>query len=266
MIPRHWKRSAADNGSADPNLDVRPNRPASTVLGAIRGLMASGAASRDDVTGGLVATLGGSTTNVYSVSSNEGLIDIATGINGIPAAITAPFLLRLSFDTVLAGSSTNVPHLKVDSFDCGPILRRNGAALADGDLVAGTPVVVLGDMAASTDTKVTRVRVLDLVPSDMPKVDTAAIYQQIENRCVAYTNNCVQGMRWVEAGSIGCLAGPGQGHFTSPFGPQAMVCDYWTWAFTTADGQYGAAPFGLNYRNLQMYIPNQGWVTVGAAS
>ncbi|WP_305547430.1 hypothetical protein [Methylobacterium sp. NEAU K] len=226
--------------------------------------METEALARDDDLGELVATLGAS--NVYSVSTNEGLIDITTGINGVPAAITKPFLLRLLFGTALSGSATNVPHLKVDGFDCGPILRRSGAALADGDLVAGTPVLVLADMAASTDTKVTRVRVLDLVSSDLPQVDLSAIYARIESRAAAYANNCVQGMRWVYAGSISCIQAPGQGGFTSPFGGQAMSCDYWSWAFYTADGQYGAAPFAYRYRNLQVYIPNQGWVTVGAAS
>ncbi len=74
------------------------------------------------------------------MASNEGLVDITTGINGIPPAITAPFLLRLSFDTALSGSAANVPHLKVDGFDCGPILRRDGTALVDGDLPLGAPV------------------------------------------------------------------------------------------------------------------------------
>lgn len=165
MIPHHWRRSPADNGSADPNADVRPFRPANSILGAIRGLMASGAAARDDAIGELVAVLGAN--NAYAAYSNEGLIDIQTGINNVPKAITAPFLLRLSFDTTLAGSATNVPHLTVDGFDCGPILRRDGSALADGDLVQGIPVLVQGDMAAPTDTKVTRVRLLDLTPGEV---------------------------------------------------------------------------------------------------
>lgn len=168
MIPHHWNRAAADNGSADPNADLRPSRPANTVLGSIRGLMATGAAARDDAIGELVATLGAN--NVYSVQSNEGLIDIATGINGVPAAITKPFLLRLSFGTALTGTATNVPHLVVDGFDCGPILRNDGTPLTDGDLTLVRPVLVLGDMAATTDTKVTRVRVVDLVPSQYGQV------------------------------------------------------------------------------------------------
>jgi hypothetical protein len=165
MIPHRWKRAAADNGLSDPNADLRPGRFANTVLGSIRGLMATGAAARDDAIGGLVATLG--TSNIYSVGTNEGLVDLATGIGGIPAAITSPFLLRLSFDTTLAGSVANVPHLKVDGVDCGPILNSGGGALADGDLFKGRPLLVLGDMAAGTDTQVTRVRVLDLLPSDI---------------------------------------------------------------------------------------------------
>ncbi|MET3485991.1 phage tail protein [Methylobacterium sp. 1973] len=165
MIPHHWRRTPADNGLSDPNADVRPGRFANTLLGAIRGLMATGAAARDDAIGELVAVLGAN--NAYAAYSNEGLIDIQTGINNVPKAITAPFLLRLSFDTTLAGSATNVPHLTVDGFDCGPILRRDGSALADGDLVKGIPVLLLGEMAAATDTKVTQVRLLDLTPGEI---------------------------------------------------------------------------------------------------
>ncbi|MBE7196590.1 MAG: tail fiber protein [Parafilimonas terrae] len=126
--------------------------------------MATVALARDDDLGTLVASLG--PNNIYSVSTNEGLIDITTGINGVPAAITKPFLLRLTFYPNLTGSAANVPHLKVDGFDCGPILNSYGSAVADGDLLA-RPVLVLGDMAAATDTKVTRARVLDLLPSDI---------------------------------------------------------------------------------------------------
>lgn len=82
----------------------------------------------------------------------------------------------------------------------------------------------------------------------------------------AYTNNCVQSARWVYAGQKLCWENPGTGGFISPFGGQAMSCDYWTSAFVTADGQNLNAPFAYRYRNLQIYVPNQGWVTVGAAS
>ena len=65
MTPHHWKRAPADNGAADPNADVRPNRPGNTVLGSIRGLMATAAAARDDAIGELVASLG--TSKDFSV-------------------------------------------------------------------------------------------------------------------------------------------------------------------------------------------------------
>ena len=170
MVPHHWKRAPADNQSSDPNADLRKDRPANTVVGAIRGLMTTAAASRDDVIGGLVAARGAN--NVYGVYTNEGLIDPATQVGGLTSAITAPFLLRASFDATLVGAVTNIPHLNVDGFDCGPILRRDGSALADGDLVKGVPVLLQGDMAAPTDTKVTRVRVFEPTLGELAKIRT----------------------------------------------------------------------------------------------
>lgn len=268
MIPHHWNRAAADNGSADPNADLRPGRPANTVLGAIRGIMATGAAARDDAIGELVATLGAN--NVYGVLTNEGLIDRDTGINGIPAAITKPFLLRLSFATALTGAAANVPHLVVDGYNCGPILDSGGGAIADGDLTPSRSLLVLGDMASPTDTQVTRVRVLDTLPSDMPKVDVDGIYARIESRGQVYAdsavNRSVTSGRWVFAGQKSCFEQPGTGGFISPFGGHTMHCDYWTFQFLDANGVVQCAPYAFRFRLFQVYITNQGWVTCGAVS
>ena len=165
MGPHAWSQVPEENQTSDPRGLVQKNWPAKAMGPAVRGLMATAACARDDGLGTLVATLGAN--NVYSVGTNEGLIDPDTQINGQSPAITKPFLLRLTFNVALAGSAANIPHLKVDNFDCGPIVNNGGNAIADGDLTTKRPLLVLGDMAASTDTKVTRVRVLDLLPSDL---------------------------------------------------------------------------------------------------
>jgi len=347
--PHHWSETAADNGSSDPNADLRPGRPANTVLGAIRGLMETVALARDDDLGGLVATLGAN--NRLSVTTNEGLIDIATGVNGIPAAITKPFAIALTFSAAPTAVATTPPHLFVDGFDCGPVLHADGSALADGDLTTGRIYHVLGDMAASTDTKVTRVRCLEISPAEIADLARAAalpliaalgtpvqkagdtmtgaltmlgagigtryyipgttdfliralvgnrlqvcdggatveflsfgadgsistrqlgdLRSYIESRASllgqqqgqAAANNCVQNMRWVYAGDMRSNENVGLGSFNGTFGGIAMKCDHWTYDLGIGNG--ACADYAHRYRYLQAYIPNLGWVTVGAAS
>ncbi|MEG9525073.1 MAG: hypothetical protein MIL41_04775 [Hyphomicrobiales bacterium] len=163
--PHHWSETAADNGTSDPNADLRPGRPANTVLGAIRGLMETVALARDDDMGLLVATIGAN--NLYTLTTNEGLIDPATQVNGLTPAITKPFDLHASFNTALSGSAANAPMIAVDGAVKVPLLRSDGTPLADGDLIKGRAYVLFGDMAAATDTTVTRVRVMDLLPSQL---------------------------------------------------------------------------------------------------
>ena len=206
MIPHRWRRAPADNQSADPNADLRKNRSANTVLGAIRGLMATAAASRDDNTGLLVASLGAN--NAYSVSTNEGLVDPATQVNGLTPAITTPFLLRLGFDTALTGVAANAPTLKVDQAVAVPILRRDGSALVDGDLVTGRTYLALGDMAVGTDTTVTRVRILEALPSDTAAAIAAAqasvgFRNRLINGAFRLNQRLVQGTVNLAAGAYG---------------------------------------------------------------
>ncbi|WP_345820094.1 hypothetical protein ABC766_29315 [Methylobacterium fujisawaense] len=173
-VPHHWSETPANNGSSDPNADLRPGRPASTVLGAIRGLMATAALARDDNAGLLIASLGAN--NVYAVTTNEGMIDPQTGVNGIPVSITKPFTLAITFGAVPGAPLATTPaRLVVDGFDCGPILRSDGSALTDGDIATGRVYRVLGDMAAATDTKVTRVRSLAMSPNEVTALAQAAI-------------------------------------------------------------------------------------------
>lgn len=348
--PHHWSETAANNGSSDPNADLRPGRPANTVLGAIRGLMKTVALARDDDLGGLVATLGAN--NRLSVSTNEGLIDINTGINGVPAAITKPFTIAVTFSAAPTGVTTTPPHLVVDGFDCGPILHADGSALADGDLTTGRIFHVLGDMATSTDTKVTRVRCLEISPNEIAALARAAalpliaalgspvqkagdtmsgdltlkgavnsaspgiqwifdgigawrsrvtqanrwqlcdgaetqeflsvgldgsvstkqfgdLNARIEARAAAWAtqqaqaaaSGCVQSMRYVLAGDLYNVWNDDAG-FHSPFGGYGCIVDR-----TTFDPGNGIIVIGaLRWRYLQMYVPNQGWVTVTAGS
>ena len=163
--PHHWSETAANNGSADPNADLRPGRPANTVLGAIRGLMETVALARDDDLGALVAVLGAN--NVYSVTTNEGLIDPATQVNGLTPAITSRFLVRVVFGSPLVGSVANPPKIRFDGAVAVPLLHRDGTVPVDGDLSTIAPVLIQGDFAATGDTTITRARILDLTASDV---------------------------------------------------------------------------------------------------
>jgi hypothetical protein len=96
------------------------------------------------------------------------------------------------------------------------------------------------------------------------------INNRLESRAAAHAqaaaSGCVQSARWMHVGDKPCNDSPGTGGFISPFGGHCMSCDYWTWRFPAADGQVGSAPFAYRYRRLEIYIPSQGWVIVGAGS
>lgn len=160
--PHHWSDTAANNGSSDPNADLRPGRSANTVLGAIRGLMATVALARDDADGTLVASLGAN--NVYTVTTNEGLIDPTTQVNGLVPAITKPFVVRVWLPALNTAVATAAPTIAIDGAAAVPLTRRDGSALADGDLT-GFPVEILGDVL--TPGPYGRARILDLLRSDI---------------------------------------------------------------------------------------------------
>jgi hypothetical protein len=263
--PHQWSTTALDNQTADPRAKFPVGMPAAALDDACRALMQSGALSRDDHLGTLVATLGAN--NVYSVTTNEGLIDPLSIVGGGTAKISKPFLIRVVLPALNTPVASARPTLIVDGAAAVPIKKRDGSDLADGDLTVA-PVEILGDTV--TAGAYGRARILDTLVSDMPQVNVAAIYAQIESRAAAYAddrkNNSVTGGRWVLVGAKSVFDQPGTGGFISPFGGHTMHCDYWSYQFLDANGIVQCAPFAFRFRAFQVYIAAQGWVTCGAAS
>ncbi|MBN4095657.1 phage tail protein [Methylobacterium sp. OT2] len=162
MGPHHWSRNPEENQTSDPNGYVQKNWSAKAMGPAVRGLMATAACARDDGLGTLLATLGAN--NVYTVATNEGLIDPATQINGLTPAITKPFIIRVVLPAMTVLVATKAPTIVIDGAAAVPLVRRDGSALADGDL-SGVPVELLGDTITSG--AYSRARILDLLPSDV---------------------------------------------------------------------------------------------------
>ncbi|WP_192707206.1 hypothetical protein [Methylobacterium sp. OAE515] len=324
------------------------------MLGAIRGLMATVARARDDDLATLLAMPGAN--NVYAVSTNEGLIDLATGVNGIPAAITKPFSVRVIFGATPLGMAAAPLKLAIDGAAPAPVTRADGFPIVDNDVVVGRPYLLLGHSFTGAGGALSQICILDILPSEVTalaqgqiiastpsiisavlgaavprnggtmtgdltlqeaiptliflsqgvlhagwqlqpdkrlhwvNLDNGADYfsigpdgsiataqfgdlnTRIETRALAnaqqqafnYTNNCVQSMRYVYAGDMNTNYMPGTGTFIGAFGGYAMMCDHWTYDLGLGTG--ACADFSHRYRYLQMYIPSQGWVTVGAAS
>lgn len=260
-----WSTTPLNNQTADSRANWQEGQPASSLNNSARGLMSTAAFWRDDNLGTLVATLGAG--NVYTVTTGQGLIDPASTAGGGTAKISHAFTLRVVLPALNTAVATSAPTIVIDGAAAVPLRRRDGSALVDGDLT-GLPYEILGDTI--TAGAYGRARILGTLPSNQPQIDLNAIYARIEARAAAIAddrrNNSVVSLRWVFAGQKGCTDQPGTGGFISPFGGQAMSCDYWTLSFTSAEGIYTGAPFAYRYRNLQMLIPNQGWVTVGAVS
>jgi hypothetical protein len=169
-----WSTTPINNGTADSRVYVPEGVPVSGLNNAIRGAMASAALWRDDNLGvALKATL--TPNNVYTVTTGQGLVDPTTQVGGATPAITHPFSLKLTVDKPTTTAATTAPRLNVDGVDCGPILRRDGSAITDGDLIAGRVFEVLGDFAATSDTKVTRVRLLGITPGELQAIITPLI-------------------------------------------------------------------------------------------
>lgn len=265
MSAHQWSTNPSDNQTADARAQWPEGQPASSLNNSARGTMASAALWRDDHLGTLIATLGAN--NVYSVTTNEGLIDPASIAGGGTAKITKPFIIRVVLPPMNTAVATTKPTIIIDGAAAVPLKRRDGSDLADGDLT-GIPVEILGDTI--TAGSYGRARILNTLPSNLPQVDVSAINARIESRGQAYSdaavNRSVTAGRWVFAGDKGCFDQPGTGGFISPFGGHTMHCDYWTYQFTAGDGTRPCAPFAHRYRSFQVYIANQGWVTCGAAS
>lgn len=264
--PHQWSTTALDNQTADPRAKFPVGMPAAALDDACRALMQSGALSRDDHLGTLVATLGAN--NTYTLVTNEGLVDPASIVGGGAAKISKPFIVRCGLTAMNVAVAAAAPTITIDGTAAVPILRQDGSPLRDGDLAPGVAYEILGD--AVTAGAISRVRILDVLPSNMPQVDVNAINARIESRAAAYAddrkNNSVTGGRWVLVGAKSVFDQPGTGGFISPFGGHTMHCDYWSYQFLDANGIVQCAPFAFRFRAFQVYIAAQGWVTCGAAS
>lgn len=157
-----WSTTPLNNQTADSRANWQEGQPASSLNNSARGVMATAAFWRDDNLGTLVATLGAG--NVYTVSTGQGLIDPASTAGGGTPKISHPFSLRVVLPAMNTPVATTAPTIIIDGAAAVPLKRRDGSALADGDLI-GVPVEILGDTVVSG--AVTRVRALDDLPSDI---------------------------------------------------------------------------------------------------
>ena len=123
-----WSRTPSLNATADaPSINWAEAQAPSTVNDSARGMMASAAKFRDDISGAI--TTGGA-SSAYSVTSYQGF-DTLANMNGAMIAFTP--------HTTSAATVT----LNVDSLGAKPLRFAPGAAneLPAGSLVQGTPYV-----------------------------------------------------------------------------------------------------------------------------
>ena len=160
--PHQWSTTALDNASADTRAKFPVGMNASSVDDSIRALMQSGALARNDKLGILVATIGAG--NVYTVGTNEGLIDPASTVGGGTGKISKPFVVRVVLPALNTAVATTAPTIAIDGAAAVPLVRRDGTALQDGDLT-GVPYEILGDTVTSG--AITRARILASLPSDI---------------------------------------------------------------------------------------------------
>lgn len=163
--PHQWSTTAADNRSADTRAKFPTGMPASALDDAVTALMQSGALARDDRLGVLAATV--NSGNVFTVQTNEGLIDPATQVGGATGKITKPFIIRAVLPAmptpVTTTAPTNAPTIIIDGAAAVPLLRRDGSVPVDKDF-AGLVYEILGDRV--TGGSYSRARILDALPSD----------------------------------------------------------------------------------------------------
>jgi microcystin-dependent protein len=157
-----WSTTPLNNQTADSRAQWQEGQPASSLNNSARGLMATVAFWRDDNLGILLATLGAN--NAYSVTTGQGLIDPASTAGGGTAKISHPFSLRVVLPAMNTAVATTAPTIAIDGAAAVPLKRRDGSALQDGDLT-GVPVEILGDTVTSG--AITRVRILDVLPSEI---------------------------------------------------------------------------------------------------
>lgn len=260
-----WSTTPINNQSADARAYlVEGSTPVSGINNAIRGAMATAALWRDDNLGVSLVAAGGA-GNAYTVSTGQGLIDPTTQVGGATPAITHPFSLRITFSAAPTGMATNPLKIAIDGAAAATVTKADGSALVDGDVKVGKSYEIVGTTFSAG--ALTQIRLLGTVPSDYASAASSA--QATANAALAAAqdaqNNRISSMRFIYAGTQGNDVGSSNSpSFPSTYGGYAVVVDRWTAPAPNQAG--GNAIVNLLYRYLQMYIPSQGWVTVGAAS
>jgi microcystin-dependent protein len=122
-----WSKTASNNASADSSVNWREQQAPSSVNDSARGMMASVAKWRDDISG-VLATSG--TSTAYTITSNQGFASLPA-MDGAVIAFTP--------------HATNgaAPTLSVDGLTAKPLRAASGADLQTNVLLSGTPYVAL---------------------------------------------------------------------------------------------------------------------------
>ncbi len=122
-----WSRTAANNATADTNVNFAEGQAPSTVNDSARALMASAAGFRDDISGAITT---GGTSTAYTVTSYQ-IFDSLANMSGHVIAFTP--------HTTNGATVT----LNVDGLGAKPLRSAPSIELLAGTLVQGTPYTAL---------------------------------------------------------------------------------------------------------------------------
>jgi hypothetical protein len=165
-----WSTTPLNNQTADSRAQWQEGQPASSLNNSARGLMATAAFWRDDNLGVSLTAVAGS-SNVYSLTTGQGLIDPAT-VSSTPA-ITHAFSLRVTFATTPTGIATNPLKLAIDGAAAATVTRADGSALVDGDITAGKSYPIVG--YAFSGGALSQIRVISILPSEVNALADARV-------------------------------------------------------------------------------------------
>ena len=124
-----WSTTAASNGTADPAVNFAEGQAPSSVNDSARGLMASVAKWRDDLSGSTSGLTTGGTSTAYTVSTNA-TFDTAAHMSG------------MIFTIIPHATNGTSPTLAVDGLTARALNFSTGVAVSPGSLQLGTPYPV----------------------------------------------------------------------------------------------------------------------------
>lgn len=122
-----WSRTAANNATADAQVNMAEGMAPSAVNDGVRALMASAAGYRDDISGAIVT---GGTSTAYTVTSYQ-VFDSLANMSGSIVAFTPH-----------ATNGATVT-LNVDGLGAKPLRSAPSVELLAGTLIQGTPYTAL---------------------------------------------------------------------------------------------------------------------------